>query len=139
MAFNSQDFDRKLAQWLKGRNGSDALARALCYLALILIIVDLVFHWMWPIWLSLVLLVLAWWRVMSKNVQARRQENDRFKQLIGSTASAWIESPVSMMTESRNYRHSRCPSCSQQIRVPRGKGTIRVTCPRCREKFTMKS
>jgi len=28
-----------------------------------------------------------------------------------------------------------CPRCSQQLRVPGGYGTIRVTCPSCRERF----
>ena len=32
-----------------------------------------------------------------------------------------------------------CPKCKQQVRVPRGKGKIAITCPQCREKFIKKT
>ncbi len=33
------------------------------------------------------------------------------------------------------YCYYYCPSCKQQVRVPAGKGKVRITCPRCNEKF----
>lgn len=30
-----------------------------------------------------------------------------------------------------------CPECGQSLRVPRGKGTIRVTCPKCKKSFIL--
>lgn len=41
--------------------------------------------------------------------------------------------------EYRTYRYLICPQCSQRLRVPRGKGTIRVTCTKCRNQFIAKS
>ena len=41
--------------------------------------------------------------------------------------------------EYRNYRYLICPQCSQRLRVPRGKGKIRVTCTKCRNQFIAKS
>ena len=41
--------------------------------------------------------------------------------------------------ELRAYKHVRCTSCKQKMRVPRGKGKLRVTCPKCRTKFEVKS
>ena len=42
---------------------------------------------------------------------------------------------------SRNIpaRHFRCPKCHQKVRVPRGKGKIQITCPKCGEKFIKKT
>ena len=33
------------------------------------------------------------------------------------------------------YCYYYCPNCKQQVRVPAGKGKVRMTCPRCGEKF----
>ena len=41
--------------------------------------------------------------------------------------------------EYRTYRYLICPQCSQRLRVPRGKGKIRVTCTKCRNQFIAKS
>ncbi len=41
--------------------------------------------------------------------------------------------------EYRSYRYLICPQCSQRLRVPRGKGKIRVTCTKCRNQFIAKS
>lgn len=41
--------------------------------------------------------------------------------------------------EYRTYRFLICPQCSQRLRVPRGKGKIRVTCTKCRNQFIAKS
>ena len=41
--------------------------------------------------------------------------------------------------EYRTYRYLICPQCSQRLRVPRGKGKIRVTCIKCRNQFIAKS
>ena len=37
------------------------------------------------------------------------------------------------------HRYYKCPKCRQSVRVPRGKGKISITCPRCREKFIRKT
>ena len=35
--------------------------------------------------------------------------------------------------------HLTCPDCGQRVRVPRGKGKIRITCPNCKSKFDAQS
>ena len=137
MAFKD-DLDQKLSSWLRGRNGADSIVRAVGYLALILIVIDLIFRLGWVVWIALALLIYAWWRVASKKLDARRSEDERFRKLLGP-AAAWLGSPVEAMAEAKDYKHLRCPSCSQRVRVPRGKGRVRVTCPRCKEKFEAKS
>ena len=39
----------------------------------------------------------------------------------------------------RQHRYFACPKCRQTVRVPRGKGKISITCPKCREKFIRKT
>ena len=39
----------------------------------------------------------------------------------------------------REHRYFKCPSCGQQMRVPRGKGRITVHCRSCGATFEEKS
>ena len=37
------------------------------------------------------------------------------------------------------YHYYRCPQCRQKLRVPRGRGRIQISCPRCGTQFIKKS
>lgn len=39
----------------------------------------------------------------------------------------------------RHFKFFKCPACRQKIRVPRGKGRIEITCPRCGDRFIKKT
>lgn len=41
--------------------------------------------------------------------------------------------------ERKHFKFFKCPACHQKIRVPKGKGRIEITCPRCGEKFVKKT
>lgn len=72
--------------------------------------------------LSYALMILAIWRSLSRNSYRRYQENRKFLQFFDRL-------------KDRQHRYFDCPKCRQPVRVPRGKGKIAITCPRCREKF----
>ena len=84
-----------------------------------------------PVNLALFLLsygMMFWaiFRGLSRNTYKRYQENRKFLQLTGRL-------------KDREHRYFDCPKCRQMVRVPRGKGKISITCPRCREKFVKKT
>ena len=110
-----------------GRYGSDRLN-------LLLIVVSLVFSVLSSFvpalgFLSILfyaLLIWAFFRMFSKNIAARQREAaayNRFKKFFSD----------------RNNRYYACPSCSQTVRVPRGKGKISIKCPRCGQRFEKKT
>ena len=72
------------------------------------------------------LMVWAIWRTLSRNTYKRYQENRKFLQFFDRL-------------KDREHRYFDCPKCRQIVRVPRGKGKIAITCPRCREKFVKKT
>ncbi len=72
------------------------------------------------------LLGLYIFRVLSKNLDARRRENRRFLSLFRGLLD-------------RDNRYYRCPNCKQTVRVPRGRGKIKISCPKCSEKFIRRS
>ena len=68
----------------------------------------------------------AIFRSFSRNTYKRYQENRKYLQLMDRI-------------KDRQHRYFNCPRCHQVVRVPRGKGKIAITCPKCREKFIKKT
>ena len=76
--------------------------------------------------LSYALMIWAIFRSLSRNTYKRYQEDRKFLQIFDRL-------------KDRQHRYFVCPKCRQRVRVPRGKGKISITCPRCREKFIKKA
>lgn len=76
--------------------------------------------------LMLALLGLGIFRMLSRNIYARQKENRKFRQIL-------------TCLKDRKNRYYRCPKCKQIVRVPRGRGKINITCPKCGERFIRKS
>ena len=119
-----------LRRFMEGRYGNDKLNSALLGAAMVLVILALFLSN--PL-LNLIVhagaYVLMFWsifRTLSRNTYKRYQENRRFLQFFDRL-------------KDREHRYYDCPKCRQMVRVPRGKGKIAITCPRCREKFVRKS
>jgi hypothetical protein len=92
----------------------------------------------WMGGIALVPVLYALWRMLSKNTTARRRENNAFLRALGPVAY-WLRDPRATFVERRTYKHLTCPSCGAEMRVPRGKGRLRVTCPTCHQKFEARS
>ena len=72
------------------------------------------------------LMFWAMFRSLSRNTYKRYQENRRFMMLLDRI-------------KDKNHRYYSCPRCRQPVRVPKGKGKIAITCPKCKEKFIKKT
>ena len=75
---------------------------------------------------SYALMIWAICRSFSRQTYKRYQENRKFLQFFDRI-------------KDREHRYFDCPKCRQVVRVPRGKGKISITCPKCREKFIKKT
>ena len=73
-----------------------------------------------------VLMAIVIFRMLSRNTYKRYQENRKYLTLVERL-------------KDREHRYFDCPRCRQPVRVPRGKGKIAITCPKCREKFIKKT
>lgn len=132
------DWQRKVAEWLRGRQGPDDLAVFSVNLAIVIVLVNVFARTGWLGWVALALVAYSMFRIQSKNLGARARENAAFLKALGPVRP-WIQNPRAAWSELRAYKHVRCASCKQRIRVPRGKGKLRVTCPRCKSKFEVRS
>ena len=132
------DWQRKVAEWLRGRQGPDDLAVFSVDLAVVIVLVNVFARTGWLGWVALALVAYAMFRIQSRNLAARSRENVAFLKALGP-ARPWLQNPRAAWGELRAYKHVRCSSCKQRVRVPRGKGKLRVTCPRCKTKFEVRS
>ena len=131
-------FEKALRSWLRGRNGADELGSCAIFIALVMVLVNVFVRSIFLSVFALALMVYSWWRMSSKKINARRRENQAFLKFLGPVRP-WISNPAAAFKEARAYKHLTCPSCGQRVRVPRGKGKLRVRCPQCQEKFETKS
>ena len=134
----NQDWQRKVAEWMRGRQGPDDLAIFCTNLAFVIVIVNLFARVSLLGWIALALIVYAVFRLQSKNLSARARENEKFLVALGP-ARRWVQNPKAAIEETKKYKHVKCADCGQKVRVPRGKGKLRVTCPKCKKKFEVKS
>ena len=119
-----------LRRFMTGRYGTDKLNMYILGAGVIVCLLTMLIPWPFvDLVLSLLSYVLMFWalfRTFSRNTYKRYQENRRFLLFLDRI-------------KDREHRYFSCPKCRQPVRVPKGKGKIAITCPKCREKFVRKS
>lgn len=128
----------KLRRFMQGRYGADQLSRFLTATGLVLIILNLFVHSNAITYLVMALLVYCYYRMFSRDYNRRYAENQKFltwQNKIKYKVNNWKRN----LADRKTHHIYKCPSCGQKIRVPRGKGKIIVTCPKCRAEFQKKS
>lgn len=117
-------------RFMMGRYGTDKLNMWILGAGLILCLISVFISYA-PVNLALTvasyaLMIWAIFRTFSRNTYKRYQENRRFLMRLDRI-------------KDRNHKYFDCPRCHQPVRVPRGKGKIMITCPKCQERFQRKS
>ena len=126
-----------IQRFMYGRYGNDPLNLFLICVYGILYVVVLFTRLELLYWVSFLLLLYALFRLLSRNIPKRRAENARFMRAAGPVLS-WLRLRRTMHRD-KEHVYFKCPSCGQHLRVPRGKGTITVTCRSCGASFQEKS
>ena len=125
-----QQLGYRFRNFMVGRYGTDKLNMVILCAGLAVCFVSAFFHN--PkvnLLLTAVSYGLMFWalfRSFSRNTYKRYQENRKFLQFFDRL-------------KDREHRYYDCPKCRQVVRVPRGKGKIAITCPKCRERFVKKT
>lgn len=128
----------KLQQFMTGRYGSDQLSRFMLGVILIIMLVSMFLRSGVLNFIIMALLAVCYIRMFSKNHQKRYAENQKFLNVKYKITGRFgnLRRDISQRKTHHIYH---CPSCGQKIRIPRGKGKICVTCPKCRTEFTKRS
>lgn len=126
-----------LQRMMYGRYGVDQFSLFLIAVYLVLYLVASLLRLGLLSWLALLVAVYAVFRMFSRNISKRRAENAKFMQLAGPVVR-WFRLRRTIHRD-KDHRYFKCPNCGQQLRVPRGKGKITITCRNCGVSFEEKT
>ena len=132
----------KLIKFMYGRYGMDRFNQALLGVFLAVAVLDLFirnrgvsrFLTTW----ELLLLIYMYYRIFSRNIGKRRAELEKYM-ILENKVRHFLGGKKYRMDQRKEYHIYSCPNCKQKIRIPRGKGHIRIRCPKCGTEFEKKS
>ena len=84
--------------------------------------------------LAVALLVIGYYRIFSRKTSKRYEENQKYLRL-RNRLTGRLRALRDRLRQSRTHRFFKCPECGVTVRVPKGKGKIKITCPKCRATF----
>ena len=130
-----------MARFMAGRNGNDQLNVFLLIVDGGLLLLAAIFagsigRFIYPVVIAL--LAYIYFRMLSRNVYRRREENGKFIRL-RFKVSAYLNVRRERWVQRKDYKFFTCPSCHTILRVPRGRGKIKVVCRKCGHSFLGKS
>ena len=119
-----------LQRFMIGRNGSDTLGWVVLLAGAFFMLLSVLPELEWLYFIAFVCLVYSIFRMYSRNVMKRREENVKFNGFFRT---------IKMRCSDHEHRFFHCPQCKQTIRVPKGKGRIKIRCPKCQNQFEKKT
>ena len=127
-----------LRNLMVGRYGPDHLNIAMIVFSLALNLIHAIIGFAPVMYLAFAMLLLAFSRMLSRNIARRRAENDRFIRywwpIRTKLTRTWAN-----LKHRKTHRFVKCPGCANTLRIPKGKGRLQITCPKCGERFVRKT
>lgn len=137
-----QRIGNALARFMYGRNGADHLGLSMIWAAIALNIVNIFIKSDVPyLIVSTAATVLTFWalfRMFSRNVEKRAQENQKFLEITGNMSRSAAQAR-NRFKNRKEYKYFRCPKCHSYLKLPRNVGEVTVTCGKCRHQFRKKA
>ncbi|SHH32326.1 hypothetical protein SAMN02745245_01081 [Anaerosphaera aminiphila DSM 21120] len=133
----------KFYRFMQGRYGAhygmDALSKFLFGLMFVLVLATIFLGNNVISNVGLILLIVVlYYRLFSKNVTARYQENQKFLNITAPVRKFFTRTKRNVK-ERKEYKYIQCENCKQELRVPRKKGKIKVTCKKCGHQFEVRT
>ncbi len=131
----------KLYKFMIGRNGVNELSRFLSIFSMIVVIISLFLKNKFGTILVLFgfgMLIYSNMIIFSKNLTKRRAENQDYLRLRNKFTSKFTNGKM-MWKQRKEFKFFKCSNCKTILRVPRGKGKIKVHCKRCGNDMIKKS
>lgn len=127
---------------MQGRYGADHLSNFLMVVSMVLMIIGFITRNDIAIlilfFLAMIILAFSYFRIFSKNHYKRYAENEKYLKFHNKVKGLFSKNSRKVK-QKKQYRIYTCPGCSVKIRIPRGKGKIMITCPKCKTEFMRKS
>lgn len=127
----------KLARFMMGRYGSDKLNIVLLVTGLVISLVGQLLGFFPVILVTYFLFGYVIFRMLSRNIAARQKEYYSFLK-VWTPIEKWFKMKKVAFSQRKTYKYFKCPNCHQQLRAPKGRGKIQVTCQKCQKQFVKK-
>ncbi len=131
-------FRDKLQNFMYGRYGTDEFSRAMLFVSLALIVLSMFIKIPLLNTLAFAVIIYCYFRMFSRNIYKRADENRKFLEIKEKLLNVFRREK-DHVSQLKDYCFFKCPVCKQKVRVPRGKGKIKIHCPRCQNDFIKKS
>lgn len=125
-------------KFMNGRYGADQLSIALLFLWVVISLISRLTGSSVLIALSYIPIVFAAYRMFSKDIKKRSMENYKFA-IFMSPVYVKYKKMKSRIRGFKTHKYFKCEKCNTKLRVPRNKGKIMVTCPKCKITFVRKT
>ncbi len=129
-----QKLGYRMASFMYGRYGTDALNNFLLVLALVLMVVSWIPHLGALYLLALAVMVWSLFRTFSRKFDKRRRELDRYLK-IKTPIVNFFKLQRNKWRDRKTHVYFKCKKCKAVLRVPKGKGSIVVICTRCKDRI----
>ncbi len=131
----------RLIQFMSGRNGNDALNRFLLTVDFVMILLSVIFSksfsgFLMP--LVIILIGITYFRMLSRNLARRSEENYKYL-ILKDKIQAQFRLAKERWVQRKEYRFFICPACRATLRVPKGRGKVKIVCRKCGNSFIGKT
>lgn len=127
----------RLYRFMQGRYGSDKLNNFLLAIYFILFLINLFAGVVIISFIELVLIIVMFWRMLSRNIYKRRIENEKYLRFIKKPKN-FFALTKSRIRDRKTHVYKTCPACKSVLRLPKQKGKHTAVCPRCERRFDVK-
>jgi hypothetical protein len=128
----------QLRKFMYGRYGFDQYTRAIILTGLAITLIASLTRNSLIILLSYIPIIYAFFRILSKNIQKRSKENYIYCDIIRKVKVNFNNFKL-LAIGTKTHKYYKCRNCRQMIRIPRGKGKISISCPKCKKEFVSRT
>ena len=129
-------------KFMQGRNGVNHFSRFLSTLGMILLIISMFLKQNifgnFILFFGLACVFYSNFIIFSRNKVQRAKENQDYLALRRKFLG-FFSKKKNKMKNLKEYKYLKCPNCKTEMKVPRGKGKIKVHCKNCGNDFITKS
>lgn len=133
----------KFEKFMAGRYGVDQLSNALNVLFILLVVIGLISRNTLIWWIALIPMFYNYFRMFSKNFSKRYNENRIYTNMMSPVYNFFDKMKLKFQKkqkrDKKKYKYYHCKKCGQELRIPRGKGKVVITCPICKHSFEGRS
>lgn len=123
----------RIKAWLRKSYGVDLITKHLYYVTLVLLVINIFLRNNVIKWVAVFFMIIIVYRTLSHQIIKRSREGNKYRDFITKIKQKQVI--LHRNLKDREYKHFLCPTCQTQLRVPKKRGQIEVTCPKCKTKF----